>query len=168
MEQDATYPVIMAHLVHKERSMSRLRAEHPTLTLWHTEGPLPGPARTALELLKPLRTHSLSPVSIITPLSVLPTMQVPLLEGKQTPVLMWLAPILLSTPAPPPSPAGMWAWNSRLWPAGNPTCGNNMVFHRRQDSDHYQHFCKQTKPLITEPTPQYCIHTVVLEIVSIS
>lgn len=30
MEQDATYPVIMAHLVHKERSVSRLRAEHPT------------------------------------------------------------------------------------------------------------------------------------------
>ena len=76
------------------------KAKHSTIYAmanWVT--PCPAPARIAFSFLKPIRTQSLSSVSIITSISALPTMRVPVLEGKQTEVFMWSALILLPTPS---------------------------------------------------------------------
>lgn len=140
----------------------------PHLALRHTEGPLPGPTRTAPS------SRDLSELTAYLQLLLLHLYQssqqckfLYLKANKQQSscdLLQFCSP----PPVPPPSPARIWAGNSRLWPTGSPTRGHDMILHRRHNSDHYQHFCKQTKLLITEPTPQHCIHTMILEIVSIS
>lgn len=88
MEQNATYPVIMAHLVHKEKSVSRrwFKAKLPTADATANGAtPRPAPARTAFSFPRPTRTQSLSAVSIITSISALPTRRVPVLEAPDQP-----------------------------------------------------------------------------------
>lgn len=125
----------------------------PHLTRWQTEGPC-----LALQgqLLKPLRAHSLSAVSIITHTYQLSRQcKFLYLKANKQQSSCDLHQFCSPAPAPPPSPARIWAGNSSLRPTGSPTSANNVIFHRKQNSECYQHFCKQTKLLVTEPTSQY-------------
>lgn len=70
------------------------------------------------------------------------------------------SPCAIRTGAPPPAPAQ---------PHTAPQHGTEQHVLQRQNSDDYQLFCRQTKLLITNTTPQYsCTYTMNFQILTIS